>query len=268
MNGDNFLIPNNLPKRNVITALLLGDGGIAISNRNRPNPSPGMFYTCASVKFKDYYEWKKGIFREAVGYDGKEYKVENSSRESTKKSSDLLCYQYFSVDLVRPYANFLLSNYKKQLPKFLLRMHHPLCLAIWFMDDGNCQSSISKHRSGEKYLSRPYFRLATNQFDYSQHEYAVKWFADKWGVRPSICRQIEKRFRDEPYYSYTLRFSANDTEKIWGIIRPYISQVDSMMWKFRFSVHFYDYKGSNKDLELSTVPRIYKEKCGMTYTIG
>lgn len=261
-----MLIPRNLPKRNVITALLLGDGGFSITNRST-KPSATMIYTCASVKFKDYFEWKKNLFIEAVGKEGSLYVVENSKRESTKNSSDILVYQYFDTKFIKPYAKFLLKGLQRNLPKFLLRMNHPLCLAIWFMDDGNCQSSISKHKDGTKYLVKPYFRLATHEFDYSQHEQAVKWFKETWGIEPTICSQVEKRWKDKPYTQYYLTFKRKDSESIWNIIKPYVHQIPSMMWKFRFAVHFYDYGGSNKDLELSTVPRFYKEKCGATYTI-
>lgn len=146
-------------------------------------------------------------------------------------------------------------------------MNHPLCVAIWFMDDGNCQSGISKHRDGTKYLSRPYFRLATHEFDYSQHEQAVKWFKENFGIIPTISKQIERRWKKEPYVQYYLSFPTKDSTQIWDIIKPYVHQVPSMMWKFRFAVHFFDYGGSNKDIELSTVPRFYKEQCGATYKV-
>ncbi|MEG7772311.1 hypothetical protein U2088_15345, partial [Listeria monocytogenes] len=89
-----MIIPNHLPRRKIITALLLGDGGFGISNR-KTKPLASMIYTCCSEKYKDYYEWKKQVFIEAVGREGKEYIVNN------KKSSRIYCYQYFDSKMIK-----------------------------------------------------------------------------------------------------------------------------------------------------------------------
>ena len=155
--------------------------------------------------------------------------------------NDILISYYSNKKDITPYYKFLYRNNngknERVCSKFLQRLNHPMCLAIWFMDDGSCCGNKSYNSKGEKYFTSYSFYLATNQFNYSDHELMVKWFKQEFDIDCKIYKQIYSNPNHCGYgrIEYRLRFNASNSKKIWQLINPYVIQFDSMKYKFRFA---------------------------------
>lgn len=236
----------NITKKQLVTSLILGDGWIDVDRRDGVGRA---LKVSASSEYDDYFKWKKDLFNQCFG----ESNLSEYVQPPNRKGNRMKIYRRFSVKDTKPYHKFLYRGTEKLLNKFLLRMNNSLSLAIWFMDDGNCQSSKQTYVNGRKYLSKCYFRLGTNSFDYSQNEQAIKWFKDNWNFHPNINTQRYTSGKYKGKEEYILRFPVKYSKEIWDTIKDYIMMIPSMKYKFRYPIHFFEEDGSKFDLELKTL---------------
>lgn len=245
-----------ITRKQLISSLTIGDGNFNFHTTKTGILRTTGVSTYASVKYKDYYEWKKSLLQECFPrLSVRETVIRNSVK--VPGYSDVLCASIYNTDALSRLTPFLYSGNKRKLSHFLNRINHPLLLSIWFMDDGCCSSSRKKHIDKVRmYISKPQFTLSTHRYTRSENEQAIKWFREKWG----ITAVLQPRCIDGKVKDYSLRFPSSEGKKIWQIIRPYVLKFNSMIYRFRFYVHFYEENGTNDDLSLSTLCK-YGIKC-------
>lgn len=233
----------------LMTSLIVGDGGIGFKENNEPN---NIYISCSDLN-ADYYEWKKKLFISCLKENLRPKVKEYVKKPHKKHHRSVYSLKIHNKKLASVYANFLYSNGRRNLYKFLLRMYHPISLAIWMMDDGNCSGTISKHKDGTRYITKLNLRLSLERYNRQDVERCVKWFKEKYGVNPSLYRA--SKLKNDGSEAYNLYFNKEDSVVIWKVIEPYVIKIPTMVYKFRYMVHIYTEKGSKYDVNLSTLKK-------------
>lgn len=126
----------------------------------------------------------------------------------------------------RAWRKFVYRNNKKDISKILPFIRHPeMALAIWFCDDGNVQVSGGKTPSTK-------FRLHTESQDKKTQEFIVEWLRLNFDVEAKI---FIRKNKNKQYYC--LKFSVQESLRLWAIIREFVLQFKSMQHKFRHIEH-------------------------------
>lgn len=199
-----------ITKKQLLTALILGHGGVLWNEETRNAESLYMY-----EEEKDYFRWKYKHFMTFLPKP--RTKIENVDGSS--------CVIYTHDKYCRHYGNFLFRKRQKKLFKFLLRMNHPLCLSIVFMD----MAIIQEEKDGL------FLYLDTAPFDFSEHQQAVKWFRVKRNWEAEI---VEVGVKEDGKKIFNLRFSPSSIESIWGAIEKNVSQVPSQLKRWQPVVSF------------------------------
>jgi LAGLIDADG DNA endonuclease family len=224
----------NKEKRSTLLSFLLGDGHLA-SKRNKINKHGsriyyGEFSINHSDKQKDYLEWKRDIFSKVMGKPINIRKIHQDNKVWDFKSiqhSFTIASKKF-----RAWRKFCYPNNKKdssRILKFILDKN--FALAVWLMDDGNCQATSAKFY--EKFTA---IRLHTCSENYEGHVKIAEWFKINYGVEAKIRIQHKKKLNKQYYY---LVFNVHDSLVLWPHVRDLILSIPSMKYKFRTLEHRY-----------------------------
>lgn len=234
-------------KSQIVTALLLGDGGIEClkKRKNSKYGKPYRLSVCCSEVYKDYYNFKKKLLVSCFpDTDFVEYLTRHNNVNGARG------YKLCTKKDVKQYYDFLYTDGKKDLKKYLMRVYNPLCMAIWFMDDGGTYNHKNKNRDGKYYWSTPLFFLCTNSFREWEVDYAVSFFK----CNGLDCRKTDCDKKNDGSHNHRIDFRASATQDIWRMIRKYVYLVGpEMLYKFRLPLHIYDRNGSRDDIELKTI---------------
>lgn len=136
------------------------------------------------------------------------YKLYNSTPDSrTGKIYESLRGNSKSHKVFTEIHKLLYPNGIKQITQgYLNRIHHPIALAFWFMDDGTQNGTIS-----------------INCFSTNEVDLLINWMYNKWGI---LCTKQKNQ------NNYVLHISQKDRLKFEELIFPYI--IPSMYYKLRF----------------------------------
>jgi hypothetical protein len=212
----------NKDKRSIVLSMLLGDGNLHVNSRGY-----GLFGIDHGIKQADYQAWKASLLSKALDRDVK-CRVGHKG-ESVQIS---VCMKRF-----RSWYKFTYPNGKKDIAKILPFILHPeLALAIWLMDDGYVEPSFSKLADGSKKNYGARFRIFTCDQSPETHEYIAKWFVDNFNTTIKI--KYTTRKKDGKTYPF-IKFSQEDSLKMWKIIREHVLQFKSMQYKFRYIEQLY-----------------------------
>ena len=198
--------------KQIVTSFLLGDSHL------QWNPSTCQYKIIITSKkqHEDYHAWKQSLLDRCFS----KVDIVNSPLKSIVSSKKY----------IKSYYKFLYRNIngtlKKDCIKFMQRMNHPMCLAIWLMDRSLCKGNYITNSKSDVVYNSYYFELDTTQFNYSDNEYMVSWFKREYKVSPNIIK-----YKD----SYRLAFTSNDSFKLWELVSRYIVPIQSMRYKFRFA---------------------------------
>jgi len=216
--------------RSIVMSLLLGDGCIHVDKRGY-----GYLKLCHGSKQRDYIQWKarllSGMYDRDVKClpckDGRAYQIQLSNNR------------------FKAWYKFVYKNKMKDITLALRYIRHPeLAIAIWLMDDGYVEPSISRLANGEKRLYGARFRLFTCSFpDERQHE-IISWLQDNLDINSKVHYQKRGKTSYVPEgkpYPF-LKFNSSDSLKLWVIIREFVLQFDSMKYKFRHIEEIYQRK--------------------------
>lgn len=216
----------NKEKRSITLAMILGDGCLHLTS----NKCSGAITIDHGLDQVDYLTWKanllSGIFsrnvRSRYGHRGKSVQISVADRR------------------MRSWRKFCYPNNKKSLIKILKLIHTniDMAMAIWLMDDGYVQSSITKNKNYSAAL-----RLFTCSEPQVGQEFIVKWLNDKFKVSPKIATMFDKR-KQKTYFF--LKLKTNDSLLIWERIREIVLQFESMQYKFRFLEEIYQKRLSQR----------------------
>lgn len=196
-------------QKSLLIALLIGDGTIS---------SNYVFKLSHSTLQREYLEWKiKLLNRFGIKNNGiKEY----VSKCGYNTGKEVL---YSQMSLIPTIKALRRSVYvpKKTITRKLLEWLNPLGLAIWYMDDGCINVNTSKQRSSIQHT----IKIATC-VDETTIKTIISYFDEVW--------DIHFRPFKEGKSTYSIASSSElDCEKFIKIVKPYVKQVPSFLYKIR-----------------------------------
>lgn len=200
--------------RNLLIALLLGDGTIQSNN---------VFKIAHAESQKDYLEWKIKQLKNAG--------IRNNGVKSYIKKCGYgigVSVYYTQLNII-PFIKVLRRVFYKPVKiignRKLLNRLDAKGVAIWYMDDGHI--NIRKDKDG-----RPmgfYIKIATC-LPKAELQIIIDYFKEVWGI--SFYAFHEGKKED----SYSLCCGTKEGLKFIDIIKPYVSQVPSMVHKITYDL--------------------------------
>ena len=185
--------------KEVILGGLLGDSSIY-----RPSKTTRGFSLGHSITQSLYFEFKKfllgKIFNECKGSKGG-FKGSKKNRRGNSIVNRAIS------DLILEYCEI---NGKKKITEKWANALYPISLAIWYMDDGSANFT-------EK--NRPRVRFSTNNYTEKECKKLQNVLKRKYDIDSELF----------DYKGWTLCFTSDGSEKLFGLIFPYIC--DSMKYK-------------------------------------
>lgn len=200
-------------QKKLLIALLIGDGTIS---------SNYVFKLAHSIEQKEYLGWKVSLLNKfGIKNNGiKEY-VSSCGYNHGKR----VLYSQMSLHSTIKALRRSIYISKKTITRRLLNWLDELGLAIWYMDDGfiNINESEQRHGSIQRNI-----RISTC-VDKQTCDMMIDYFKERWGV------EFRPFLEKSKLYSLTTRTN-NDTDKFIEIVKPYVEQVPSLLYKIRKSL--------------------------------
>ena len=200
--------------RNLLIGMLLGDG--TISNNN-------VFKIAHSESQKEYLEWKVKQLKEAG--------IRNNGVKSyikTKGYTIGVPVYYTQLNTI-PFIKVLRKVFYKEKKilgnRKLLNRLDAKGIAIWYMDDGHI--NIRKTKEG-----RPmgfYIRISTCE-PKQEVQTIIDFFKEQWNINFYMFHEGKKED------SYSLCCGTKEGLKFIDIVKPYVSQVPSMIHKITYDL--------------------------------
>lgn len=200
-------------QKRLLIALLIGDGTIS---------SNYVFKLSHSVDQREYLEWKVGLLnRLGIRNNGiKEY-VSSCGYNKGKQ----VIYSQMSLNSTIKALRHSVYIPKKTFTRNLLNWLDEQGLAIWFMDDGFININESEQRNGSVQRNIRISTCVDEQTCYM----IIDYFKDKWNIEFRPFLEKSKLFSIATKTNY-------DSDKFIEIVRPYIEQVPSLLYKIRSSL--------------------------------
>lgn len=200
-------------QKRLLIALLVGDGTIS---------SNYVFKLSHSINQREYLEWKVGLLNK-LGIKNNGIKEYTSSCGYNKGKGVI----YSQMSLHSTIKALRRSVYipKKTLTRNLLNWLDEQGLAIWLMDDGfiNINESEQRHGSTQRNI-----RISTC-VDEETCSMIIQYFKEKWDI------EFRPFLEKSKLYSIATRTN-EDSDKFISIIKPYVEQVPSLLYKIRDSL--------------------------------
>lgn len=196
-------------QKSLLIALLIGDGTIS---------SNYVFKLSHSTLQREYLEWKVGLLNK---YGIKNNGVKEYISKCGYNTGKSVLYSQMSLTPTIKALRRSVYTPKKTITRKLLEWLNPLGLAIWYMDDGCINVNTSKQRSSIQHT----IKIATCVDD-DTIKTIINYFDEVWGIH----------FRPfkEGRNTYSIASSSElDCEKFIKIVKPYIEQVPSFLYKIR-----------------------------------
>ena len=200
--------------RNLLIGMLLGDG--TISNNN-------VFKIAHSESQKEYLEWKVKQLKEAG--------IRNNGIKSYIKTKGYITgvpVYYTQLNII-PFIKVLRKVFYKDKKilgnRKLLNRLDAKGIAIWYMDDGHI--NIRKTKDG-----RPmgfYIKISTCE-PKQEVQTIIDFFKEQWDINFYMFHEGKKED------SYSLCCGTKEGLKFIDIVKPYVSQVPSMIHKITYDL--------------------------------
>lgn len=197
--------------RNLMIAILLGDGSISKTNG---------FRMCHGEKQKEYLRWKINKLHEhGIRTCG--------MKESTCSVGYNVGSTYYYTRLsVIPFVKVLRRVFYKPKKvianRKMLNRLNALGIAIWFMDDG----CLNIRKTGDK-IHGFYIRIATC-LPKDELQVVIDYFKEVWNVSFYAISEGKGTF--------SLCCGTKEAVKFVDIVRPYVEEVPSMTYKIRYNL--------------------------------
>lgn len=204
----------NKDSRNLLIALLLGDG--TISNNN-------VFKIAHAENHKDYLEWKVRQLNE----NG----IRNNGVKSYMKTKGFTVGTpvYYTQLNIIPFTKVLRRVVYKDKKiignRKLLNRLTPMGVAIWYMDDGHI--NIRKTKEGK--VHGFYIKISTCE-PKDEVQAIIDYFKEQWDINFYMFHEGRKKD------SYSLCCGTKEGLKFIELIKPYVEQVPSMFHKIQFDL--------------------------------
>lgn len=196
-------------QKSLLIGLLLGDGTIS---------SNYVFKLSHSEAQREFLEWKIDLLNK-FGFKNNGVK-EYISTCGYNKGNKVL-YSQMSLNPTIKALRRTVYTPKKHITRRLLNWLTPIGLAIWYMDDGCINVNTSKQRSSIQHT----IKIATC-VDLDTAQVVIDYFKEVWDVQFRPFKEGEG--------TYSIASSTeSDCAAFIQIIRPYIEQVPSLLYKIR-----------------------------------
>lgn len=184
----------------MILGSLLGDLNVSKSRKQHPNCRLNLVH---SAKQKELFLSKVNLLGDIMGsYKEYSYLDNRTNNVYTTIRGSSKAHPIFTELRKLLYPNEI----KTITIQYLDKIHHPIALAYWFMDDG------SKHGV-----------LSTNGFTLPEVNLLANWLLKKWNIETTVQKNAN---------CHTLYIKAVSRKRFDDIIRPYI--IPSMKYKLKF----------------------------------
>lgn len=219
----------NKQSRNLIIAMLLGDG--TISNNFS-------FKMCHAIEQEEYLKWKiKQLNNHGIRNNGLKYYVSSTGYNTGRKVvyTQLNVLPFFKVLRRVMYKPKKIINNRQ-----ILNRLNALGVAVWYMDDGHVNVAYNK----EGNVKSVFVKIATCQSK-EDNQIVIDYFKEVWGVN---FYQFS-----EGKGTYSICCGTKQSRKFIAIIKPYVLQIPSMWYKIRNKMtkdNFNNYLVENKFLEM------------------
>lgn len=200
--------------RNLLIAMLLGDG--TIQNNN-------VFKLAHCEQQHDYLEWKIKQLNEA-GIRNCGLKTYISSC-GYNKGKTVVYTKLNTIPFIKVLRRVFYRPNKIIANRKLLNRLDAKGIAIWYMDDGHI--NIRRDKDG-----RPmgfYIKIATC-IPKKELQTIIDFFLEEWGVKFYMFHEGKQED------SYSLCCGTKEGIKFLNIVKPYVSQVPSMMHKITYDL--------------------------------
>ena len=199
--------------RNLLIALLLGDG--TISNNN-------VFKLSHCEKQRDYLEWKIEQLKEAgLRNNGLKEYINVKGYNIGKK---VYYTQLNIVPFIKVLRRVFYKPYKKLGNRKLLNRLDAKGIAIWYMDDGH----INYRKTNGK-VHGFYIKIATC-IPKEELQIIIDYFKEVWNIEFYMFHEGKKE------NSYSLCCGTKEGIKFINIVKPYVEQVPSMIHKIQYDL--------------------------------
>ena len=204
----------NKDSRNLLIALLLGDG--TISNNN-------VFKIAHSEAQKDYLEWKiKQLNENGIRNNGVKSYIKT-------RGFNIGVPVYYTQLNIIPFIKVLrrvVYKDKKILGnRKLLNRLTPMGVAIWYMDDGHL--NIRKSKEGR--VHGFYIKISTCE-PKNEVQIIIDYFKEVWNINFYMFHEGRKED------SFSLCCGTKEGLKFIELVKPYVEQVPSMLYKIQFDL--------------------------------
>lgn len=203
----------NKESRNLLIGMLLGDG--TISNNN-------IFKIAHAESQKDYLEWKiKQLNNCGIRNNGVKSYIKT-------KGYNIGVPVYYTQLNIIPFIKVLRrACYKgKKIigNRKLLNRLSPKEIAIWYMDDGHINIRKDKGRPCGFYV-----RISTCE-PKEEVQIIIDYFKEVWGINFYMFHEGKKED------SYSLCCGTKEGLKFIELVKPYVSEVPSMIHKITYDL--------------------------------
>lgn len=204
----------NKKSRNLLIALLLGDG--TISNNY-------VFKIAHSEKQKEYLEWKIKQLKEAgIRNNG----IKSYIKSCGYASKELVYYtQLNTIPFIKVLRRVFYKNKKNIGNKKLLNRLDAKGIAIWYMDDGHINIRKDKNKRPMGF----YIKISTCE-PKEEVQDIINFFKEKWDIHFYMFHEGKKED------SYSLCCGTKEGIKFINIIKPYVVQIPSMLYKITYDL--------------------------------
>lgn len=199
--------------RNLLIALLLGDG--TISNNN-------VFKLSHCKEQRDYLEWKIEQLKNAgLRNNGLKEYISIKGYNIGKK---VYYTQLNIIPFIKVLRRVFYKPHKKLGNRKLLNRLDAKGIAIWYMDDGH----INYRKTNGK-VHGFYIKIATC-IPKEELQIIIDYFKEVWDIEFYMFHEGKKE------NSYSLCCGTKEGIKFINIVKPYVEQVPSMIHKIQYDL--------------------------------
>ena len=199
--------------RNLLIGMLLGDGTICSNN---------VYKLCHSIEQEDYLKWKIKLLNEnGIRNNGLKYYTSSCGYNIGKT----VCYTQLNViPFIKVLRRVCYKGKKIVGNRKLLNRLSAQEIAIWYMDDGHINIRVNHGKPCGFYI-----KISTCE-PKSEVQTIIDYFREVWNINFYMIHEGKKE------NSYSLCCGTKEGLKFIDIIKPYVSQVPSMIHKITYDL--------------------------------
>lgn len=196
-------------QKSLLIGLLLGDGTIS---------SNYVFKLSHSEAQREFLQWKVDLLNK---FNIKNNGIKEYISKCGYNIGKNVLYSQMSLNPTIKALRRTIYIPKKTITRRLLNWLNPLGIAIWYMDDGYINVNTSKQRSSIQHT----IKIATC-VDEPTINIIIQYFLEVWNIKFRPFKEGKGTFS-------IASSTEEDCKKFIEIVKPYIEQVPSLLYKIR-----------------------------------